>query len=124
LSAGRPCAAPARLTSWPFETAIPPTTIWSMTGIGSSTTTVWVFEVQPMALHAVSVTCLVPGVAKVAAGFSAVEVLGGRAAADGAKANPPRRQRTSARAMERIPGDGATQAAAGPTHRRTCGNAS
>src|SRR5436309_8898063 len=73
VNGGRPVTVSWRVTGCPTPTwrGMLVLRIW---GLGSSTTTVLVIEVQPAALQAWSVTCLVPGVEKLAVGFCAVEI--------------------------------------------------
>ena len=70
---GRPDALSWRVTVWPIPTRGGMLEL-RIFGSGSSTTTVWVVVVHPVALQACRVTCLVPGVEKVMVGLSTVEV--------------------------------------------------
>src|SRR3954451_13119793 len=88
LKGGRPDAE-----SWRVIVCPVPTSVGMLEprifGSGSSTATVWVVVVQPPALQAWRVTCLMPGVEKVTVGFCEAEVAA-RASAQGNTAREER----------------------------------
>src|ERR1700710_412272 len=93
VKGGRPVDVSWRDRGWPTPTSAGSVVCEVMWGTGSSTTTFWVIVVQPAALQALRVTCLVPADAKLVVGFCDVEVncawapaASGRSARDMTKA--------------------------------------